>query len=446
MRIDLPIEIFTYPDVPMPTVWSVKQRFDTPSLTAGQIEEETRRAIDRLAADPRIRAGATVAIGVGSRGLDNLVPVVRCVVAALRERGALPFIIPAMGSHGGATAEGQIEVLHSYGVTEESVGAEIRATMEVRQIGVLDGPDAGPYAGQPVFCELNALSADAIVLINRIKAHTDFRGPIESGIAKMSVIGLGKRHGAESVHRHGATGLRDLIPRIARYLPEQIPLIGGVALIENELGRTSEIHALRGSEVAREPEQALLNRAREIAPRLPYDDLDILIIDEMGKNISGAGMDTHVIGRGFMPSIVEKDWGGPNIRIVAVLDLTAPSHGNITALGVADMTTRKLIEKADFEATYVNMRTSGEGGVLRARLPLIMPTSDDCVKTAIATCGRAEAREVRLARIRNTADTQVLEISEALLAESRANPRLEVAEEGHTLDLCVDVRTSGGWG
>src|SRR6476469_9362318 len=173
MRIDLPIDIFTYPDVPLPEVWTVEQLFDTPALTPSQIESETRRALDTLAQDPRLRPGASVAVGVGSRGLDNLVPVVRTVVAELRARGLEPFIIPAMGSHGGATAEGQISLLHDYGITPESVGAPIRATMEVKEIGRLDGEDAGPFAGQPVYCELNALAADAILLINRIKAHTD---------------------------------------------------------------------------------------------------------------------------------------------------------------------------------------------------------------------------------------------------------------------------------
>ena len=332
--------------------------------------------------------------------------------------------------------KGQIELLRGYGITPDAVGAEIRATMEVDQIGTLNPDEGGEYAGQPVYCERNALAADAILLINRVKAHTDFSGELESGIGKMSVIGLGKRHGAESVHRYGAVGLRDLIPRLARYNARHLPLLGGVAVLENELGRTSEIHALMPDQIANEGEKTLLRRARLTAPRLPFDELDLLIVDEMGKDISGSGLDTHVIGRGVMPSIPEQSWGGPNIRILAVLDLTSASHGNATALGLADITTRRLVEKIDWTASYINMRTSGEGGILRSRLPLIQATGEDCVRTAIATCGKGDPALVRIARVRNTADTQFLEISHALLNEARQNPRLRVTEASSPLDLC----------
>ena len=436
MIIDIDIDTFTYPDVPLPQVWTVEQKFATPTLTGAEIEAQTREAVRTLVRAKDLAKGSTVAVGVGSRGLDNLVATVRSAISELRALGMQPFIVPAMGSHGGATPEGQTEVLHGYGITPEAVGAEIRATMDVEQIGTLDGEDAGDFAGQPIYWEKNALGADAVLLINRIKAHTDFRGEIESGISKMSVIGLGKRHGAESVHRYGARGLRDLMPRIARWLAGRMPLLGGVAMLENELGHTSEIHALTAPEVGRDGEKALLRRARETAPRIPFAELDILVIDEMGKNISGAGMDTHVIGRGIMPSIPEETWGGPNIKIIAVLDLTAPSHGNGTAVGLADLTTRRLIEKVDFKTTMINMRTSGEGGMLRGRLPMILPTGEDCVRSAIATCGRPNPESVRFARIRSTADTRYLEISSALLEEARANPALSVSAESRELDLC----------
>ena len=440
MQIDLPLEIFTYPDVPLPQVWTVEQANSTPALTYHAVAAQAIEAAQILLAARTLPAGASVAVGVGSRGLDNLVLVVKAVIGTLKAAGLNPFIIPAMGSHGGATPEGQMLVLEEYGITEEAVGAEIRATMEVEEIGRLGTEDGGEYAGQAIFCDINALAADAILLINRIKPHTDFSGEIESGIAKMSVIGLGKRHGAESVHRHGAQGLRHLMPRIAVHNAARLPILGGIALIENSQGKTCEIHALPPEGIAQEPEKALLRRARALLPRIPFDDLDVLIVDEMGKNISGAGMDTHVIGRGFMPSIVEVEWGGPNIRVIAVLDLTAASHGNATALGLADLTTEKLIAKADWEATYINLRTSGEGGILRGRLPLILPTGEDCVRTAIATCGRGHPHEVRLARIHNTADTQFLEISEALLPDARSHSDLTVSPESHLLDLCCTVR------
>lgn len=440
MQIDIPLDVFTFPDVPLPEVWTIEQQFQTPGLSQAQIEAGVRQAVEALGQDPRLHSGARVAVGVGSRGLDNLVSIVHAVVGELKQRGCAPFIVPAMGSHGGATADGQTELLHGYGITPDAVGADIYATMEVDDLGTLEGPEAGPFAGHTVFYDRNAHAADAVILINRIKAHTDFTGDIESGIAKMCAIGLGKRRGAESIHHYGAYGLRELMPRVARYMARHANIVGGVALIENELGQTAEIHALPAEQVGTEHETALLRHSREIMPRLPFAEIDVLIIDEMGKNISGAGMDTHVIGRGIMPSIPESEWGGPNIRLIAVLDLTTPSHGNATALGLADLTTRKLIEKIDFTAMLINMRTSGEGGIQRGRLPLILSTGDDCVRTAIATCGKGDYSQVRFVRIRNTADTRYLEISQALLEEARAHTQLRVEEHSHALDLCQEVR------
>ena len=444
MHIELPTDIFTYPDIVLPKVWRIEQKFDTPALSQDALLQRVRESVAVLAAqDSRLRSGAAVAIGVGSRGVDNIVPVVREVVSELKARGMKPFVVPAMGSHGGATAAGQESVLHDYGITPEAVGAEIRPTMEVEEIGRLSGDEAGTggatFAGQPIFWDKIALDADAVILVNRIKAHTDFSGEIESGIAKMSVIGLGKRHGAESVHRHGAFGLRHLMPRIARFVARNTPLVGGIALLENEFGQTAEVHALSAPDIANEPEKALLRRARAIAPRLPFGEFDVLIVDEMGKNISGTGMDTHVVGRPLMPSISESDWGGPRIRLITCLDLTAPSHGNASGLGIADLVPRRLVEKVDWTATLTNTRTSGEGGILKSRIPMVLPTSEDCVRTAIGACGQGDPTQVRLIRIHNTAHTQYMEISGALLEAARANPDLRVEESGHVLDLCQPV-------
>lgn len=441
MHLDIPLDIFTYPHIGMPSVFSVEQRFKTPALTEHEIELQVTAAVKQFAAtDARLKPGATVAIGSGSRGLDNLVCVVRAAVAALKAEGIQPFLIPAMGSHGGATAEGQSSLLIDYGLTQTAVGADILATMDVVELGRLSGPEAGSFEGHSVCYDRIAHGADAVLIINRIKPHTDFTGDIESGIGKMAAIGLGKRKGAEGIHHYGAHGLRELMPRVARYLARFANIVGGIALIENELGHTAEIHSVAPRDIAAEGEMRLLKRARELSPRIPFGELDLLVIDEMGKNISGAGMDTHVIGRGFMPSIPEESWGGPNIRLIAVLDLTAPSHGNATALGLADMMTRQLLEKVDFEAMLINMRTSGEGGIMRARLPLIMPTAEDCVRTGYGACGRGNLNEVRFARIRNTADTQFLQISEALVSEARADPSLIVSDSSATLDLSLPVK------
>src|SRR2546421_268707 len=327
IRIDYDTEAFAYPDVPLPPVWTVRQRNNAP--VHPDVEDGIRAALHPLLCDPRMRPGASVAVGVGSRGIDNLVASVRTVIGELRARGMAPFIVPAMGSHGGATAEGQIEVLHSYGITEQAVGAPIRATMEVAQVGALED-------GYPIYFDCHAHSADAVLVINRIKPHTDFTGDIESGPAKMCAIGLGKQKGASTIHRFGADGLRHIMPKVARKLIETTNIVGGIALIENLYGQTAEIHGLSADEVGQEKEKRLLENALKLCPRLPFDNLDVLVVDEMGKDISGCGMDTHVIGRARMPSIDESKWEGPKVRIVCVLDITQNSHGNAAGFGLAD--------------------------------------------------------------------------------------------------------------
>ncbi len=434
MEIHIPTNIFTYPDIALPRVARIMQRETVPALSEKQAAKLAAEAVNTLLEQHRLAPGASVAVGVGSRGICSLAAVVKAVLTTLQQAGLQPFVTPAMGSHGGATAEGQKEVLESYGVTEEAMGAAIRSSMEVEQVGEL-GREAGEYAGFPVYCDRNAYHADAILLVNRIKSHTDFSGPIESGIGKMAVIGLGKRHGADAIHRQGAHGLAKLLPLIARFQAERLPLLGGIALIENSAGRTCEIHPLPAAFIGQKEETSLLHRAAALLPRIPFKQLDVLLIDEIGKNISGACMDTHVIGRLCMPSLPESDWEGPSIRLIAALDLTEETHGNAVSMGLADLTTERLISRTNWESTLINARTSGEGGILRSRIPLILPTAEDCARTAIATCGRANSADVRLARIRSTAHTTLLEISPALLEEARANPQLQVDEELHAINL-----------
>lgn len=430
MRIQIPVDTraFDYPHIPLPQVWTIRQRLEAPELA--EVEDATRRAMAALCRDPRIRPGASVAVGVGSRGIDNLATVVRVAVEELKRRGAEPFIVPAMGSHGGATARGQAEVLRGYGITPEAVGAPIRATMEVAQVGALDD-------GYPVYFDRHAHAADAVLVVNRIKHHTDYAGEVESGIGKMCAIGLGKQKGASTIHRFGADGLRRILPQVARRLVEATSIVGGVALIENPYGRTAEIHAVPASDVARDGERRLLERARHLSPRLPFASLDVLVVDQMGKDISGSGLDTHVIGRLRMPSFPEQDWDGPDIRIVCVLDLTEKSHGNAAGLGLADMVTRRLIERIDWQATWMNHRTSGEGGVLRGKLPIVLEDAEACVRSAIGACGRGHAHEVRLARIRSTAFVEHIEVSEAVLTEIGSREDLEVLRGPHPLDFAA---------
>ncbi len=422
LTIDLDTMAYAYPEVPIPSVWTIRQKVDAP--VTPDVETAARNALAPILGDPRLKTGASVAVGVGSRGINNLVPIVRTVIGELKAQGMEPFIVPAMGSHGGATAEGQEEVLRSYGISPDNVGAPIRATMEVAQVGALDD-------GYPVYFDCNAYSADAVIVVNRIKPHTDFAGEIESGPAKMCAIGLGKQKGASTIHRFGADGLRNIMPKVARRLIETCSIVGGIGIIENQFGQTAEIHGLTASEMGREKETRLLARAKELAPRLAFQSLDVLVIDEMGKNISGCGMDSHVIGRARMPSISESDWDGPDVRIIAVLDITGVSHGNAAGFGLADFTTRRLIERTDFYATFMNHRTSGEGGVHRGRMPIVLEDADSCVQAAIGGCGRGRYETVRLARIRNTEFVGTLEVSEALMEEVRSRDDLEILEQAH---------------
>jgi hypothetical protein len=421
---------FDNPAVPIPKLWTVRQRVAAPVL--GDVEAAVRAEIRKLLSDPRLTPGASVAVGMGSRGINNLVSAARTVVDELKRHGCDPFIVPAMGSHGGAVAEGQAAVLHDYGITPEAVGAPIRATMEVAQIGALSD-------GYPVFFDCNAYSADAVLVINRIKPHTDFSGEIESGICKMLAIGLGKQKGASRIHRFGARGLQEIMPQMGRRIVESCKVVGGIALIENPYGQTAEVHALRPDDIGLDREKELLRRAKEFSPRLAFDDVDVLVVDQMGKNISGSGMDTHVIGRLEMPSIEESEWDAPRVRVVCTLDITDESHGNAAGLGLADMVTRRLIEKIDWQATMMNHFTSGEGGTRRGRIPIILESPEMCVRTAIGGCGKGIWEKVRLVRIRNTEFVEKLEISEALLDEARHRGDLEIIEEAHDPDLSVPL-------
>ncbi|HSV72570.1 MAG TPA: hypothetical protein VLH79_02285 [Chthonomonadales bacterium] len=417
INIRLDTHAYDYPEIAMPDVWRV--RFSPEAPTIGDLASSVRAAIHTLAQDPRIRTGAQVAVGVGSRGIDRLPEVVATVVDALRALRCQPFVVPAMGSHGGATADGQVAILAGYGISYETVGSPIRATMDAPQVASLDD-------GFPVYFDANALAADAVVVVNRIKHHTDFVGEIESGIAKMCAVGLGKQRGAASIHRFGAGGLRDLMPRVARALVASTNIVGGVALIENAYGRIAEVHAVAAADIANEKERELLARARSLAPRLAFDNVDVLVVDRMGKDISGSGVDSHVVGRLRMPSIAEGSWPGARVRMVTVLDLTERTRGNAAGLGLVDVVTRRLAEKIDFAVTSTNHRTSGEGGAYRSTIPIIAEDARMAVRVAMGMCGRGRISDIRLARIADTENVTLLEVTQPLLAEAHARADLTV--------------------
>jgi hypothetical protein len=366
---------------------------------------------------PRIRTGMRIALTAGSRGIRDLPAILRAAGETLRGWGAAPFIVPAMGSHGRAVAEGQVELLADLGITEASMGMPILATMDTVVLAQLDG-------GPAVHLDRNAAEADGIIAINRIKAHTDFSGSVESGLAKIVAIGLGKRAGAEAIHSFGPARLGHWVPRAAAVVAASGHLLGGLGIVEDGHDRAARIAFLEASEIGGPAEAALLAEAKRLAPILPFEVADVLVVDRMGKDKSGAGMDTNVIGRMMIRGTPEFE--RPRITNIVVLDLTDASHGNAAGIGLADVVPLRLIEKIDLEALYMNSLTSGLGGVQRGQLPLAMPTDRDAIAAAVATCAAADPSRIRLARIRDTLDLGELWLSPALLDDLAGHPGLEV--------------------
>jgi hypothetical protein len=322
-----------------------------------------------------------------------------------------------MGSHGGATAAGQVRLLADLGVTAATMGCPIQATMEVVELGHLDD-------GTPVYLDRHAAAADGVLVVNRIKPHTSFKADIESGIAKMCAVGLGKRLGAEMVHRRGVVGLRTLLVPMARMVVSRGKVLAGLALLEDAREQTADIVALPPAEIGGAGEAHLLERSKVLMARLPFDQLDVLVIDAIGKNISGTGMDTNVIGRLRIPG--EPEPATPQITVIVALDLTEASHGNATGVGLADLIPAHLAQKIDFAATYINNITSGLIGLRKGALPITLPTSRTAIATALRMCGQPDLNAIRLARIPNTLLLEELLVSPALLPEVAVHPGLEL--------------------
>ena len=360
-----------------------------------------------------VKPGARIAVAAGSRGIANVAEITIAVVHLLKELGAKPFIIPAMGSHGGATGPGQAAVLASYGITEASAGCPILSSMDVIEL------DSSGLE-HSLFLDAHAAGADGIVLINRIKPHTDFHGRYESGLAKMSVIGLGKRRQAETMHGYGVHGLRDLTPIAAAKVIRSGRILCGIGIVENAFDETAQVEVIPAHRIMeREPE--VLEVARANMPRLPVEELDVLMVDEMGKDISGCGMDTNVIGRLRIPG--EPEFGPPHIRGLVVCDLTEASHGNALGTGLADVITRRLAARIDELETYTNVVTSGF--LERGKTALVAPTDAEAYRLALRTCGRLEPGSERVMRIRNTLRTSVIQASAAVVRELDGRAEVE---------------------
>jgi lactate racemase-like protein len=386
-------------EVTLPEMVRVNQRWATPGRC--DVEGEVRRQIDAPDIARRVPEGGRVAVAVGSRGVAEIDRITASVVAALRRHGANPFVFPAMGSHGGATAVGQVEVLAALGVTEARVGAPIVSSMDVVELGHLAD-------GSGVYWDRQAHAADAAVIIGRVKPHTLFRYPFESGLIKMSVIGAGKQRGAMSMH---ATGPKDLGPRLREawgLVRSRTPIAFGVAVVEDAYDVPIQIEVV-AAEAFLDREPHLLTRARSLMASLPAKDIDVLIVQELGKNISGDGMDPNITGRYLSPHVID----GPAIRRIGVLDLTEETHGNATGIGLADLISQRIIEKIDLPATYMNGITAAitEG----SRLPMILATDRDVVMTAVLTAQRPTPGLERIVYIRNTLALGEVAVSAALV-------------------------------
>ena len=381
-----------------PLMYRIQQRFDTTSIR--DVPEEVRREFSRLNGGKNIKPHQRVAVAVGSRGINNLKTIVATVVECIRNMALKPFILPAMGSHGGATAEGQVKLLNEFGITESSVGAPIISTMDVISVGRLD-------SGAEVFISKDALEADHLVVINRVKPHTLLRGEVESGLCKMLAVGCGKHKGALDMHKFG---LAASITPAAQILLAKAPVLCGLAIMENSLDQTHTVK-LALPEQFIEVDKELLESARRLLPRIPLEDLDILIVDEMGKNISGAGIDPNVIGFWRREGGPRK----PDYRTLIVLDLTPQSEGNAVGIGMVDLTTRKVIDKVDLKPTYTNALTSG---VWRSvRFPIALENDRAVLETALSHV--LDPRHVRMVRVVNTLHLENFWATEALLPELR---------------------------
>jgi uncharacterized protein (DUF362 family) len=402
-------------DVELPKMIRVRQKFPTPTVddVAGTVAAQLNNPEIR----DRVKPGMRIAVGCGSRGIANVAECAKAVVSGLKALGAEPFIFPAMGSHGAASAEGQVKVLDSLGINEQSMGCPIVSSMEVVKLGQLDN-------GMPVYFDKHAAEADAVVLVCRVKVHTNFRAPIESGIIKMLVIGMGKIAGASAVHWHGFDSFKELLPKAGKFIMDHKNFLFGVAMVENAAEETALVEIVPAEKVLeREPE--LLSRSKELMPRLQFDEIDVLVVDRMGKNITGAGMDPNIIGRNARFTEWEMD---PLIKKIAVLGLTPETDGNATGLANADVITMRLYRDFDPGKTYANViaATLLDG----AAIPMIMNTDKEAVQLATKTVLRTLPQDARIVHIANTLEIIEIDVSETLLPYIKANPsKFEIVGE-----------------
>lgn len=423
-----------------PLMYKVCQKMSRPKLE--NIEQKVRAELEPAQFWARLKPGARIAVTAGSRGIANIDLILRTVVSILQEKGAQPFILAAMGSHGGGTEQGQLDILQSLGITQNSMGVPVLATTEVKEIGCFQ---------KTLFAYQNklAIESDGIIVVNRIKSHTSFHGEVESGLVKMVVVGLGNKAGATAIHNLGTKGLKELLLPLGRFLIKHTPILFGLGIVENGYEETAYISGLEPDQFA-QGEGRLLKKAKQLISRIPFDHLDILVVEEMGKVFSGTGMDTNIIGRLRIHGQPEPET--PQIKRIIVLDLVQESHGNANGIGLADFTTKKLVDKIDLNATYTNVLAASF--VQRAMIPMYFPTAGEALEAAINSLGigpilsqgtasssGVSADALRIIRIKNTLQLEQLFVSDSLLAEARNNTSLEIIGEGQPFGFDGDNPT-----
>lgn len=407
--------------IALPEVFQVRQIAPQPKVE--DVPAEVRRQWLNSKVAKRIKPGDRIAVGCGSRGIRHIGLIVKTTVQALQELGAKPFVVAAMGSHGGADSKGQRELLASYQIDEKHLGVPVKTDMDSQQIGINSW-------GDPVWWDRNALAADGVVTVSRIKPHTDYRGLYESGIVKMCVIGFGKREGASQHHRWGWKGLKEMMVESMKVILEKTPFLGGLGILENANEETAELRVVDRDELL-EVEPQLLARSRDLMGKIPFDELDVLVIGEIGKNYSGAGIDPNVVGRLLIEAAPELETNKPKITRMCCLDLSPESHGNGTGVGIADLTTDRLLASIDPIPFRMNNLTARF--LWRSKLPFSFPTDREVIEQSVDTCWQPIAERLKLAVIANTLEVSELWVSKALAEIARGNPKLSVDTVGKSL-------------
>ena len=409
-------------DVPIPKMVKIRQNFDRTHIPETELAGVVTRELDREEIGGKILPGQKIAITCGSRGITHYAVMARAMVDFVKSKGAEPYIVASMGSHGGATAGGQLQILRDYGITEEAMGCPVKSSMETVEIGL------SAVRKQPVRIDKYASEADGILLFNRVKPHTSFRGRYESGLMKMRAMGLGKQHGAENIHHQSPGIMHELVEEYGRAVMENCPILGGIAIVENAYDETYLVKGLSPEEIITE-EPKLRDLSYETIAHLLFDECDVLVVDKIGKNFSGDGMDPNISGRFVQPQYCS---GGIDAEKVVILDLSDETHGNAQGIGLAEVTTRRLFNKMKLEMTYPTGVTNTFLHLMK--IPMIMDNDREALQLALCCCPDAEDQtNMKMIRIPNTAHIDVIEISEGMLPLAKANPNIEILSEPYEL-------------